>query len=291
MVKVNALLACLVRPLRRRPALFSYLIFVLAGVIWAPFPSPQIDGDAILNHLNAAIGWYRNLSAADGASGQPSDILYLQNARELAHQALQLAFESAEAEAALQQSPAFAENQTSGAESSSEGQRLAKSLADANDHTRQLESQIEALNKQIESAHGKKRQDLISQRDAQQGALDLNKALQDALQKISSSVNTTGGNKSELQKDINQSKQSVPEVFAAKPPSQPKGRHRRLPQRSRAPRFWTGRPTVDLVRRMCDLTILTSSSRRRRIWWNWPPIFALHWLTHCGRSSSRGKTR
>jgi chromosome segregation ATPase len=133
-----------------------------------------------------------------------------------------LEFESAEAGAALQQSPAGAEDQTSGAESGSDGQRLAKSLAETNDRTKQLESQIEALNKQIESAHGKKRQDLISQRDTQQGALDLNKALQDALQKIPTSVNMNGGNKSELQKDINQLKQSVPEVFATKPQSQPK---------------------------------------------------------------------
>ena len=222
MVKLKVLLPNLARPLRGRAALFSYLTLILAGIIWAAVPSPQIDGNAILNHLNAAISWYRHLSTADETSGQPSDILYLQNARELAHQALQLAFESAEAESALQQSPAGAENQTSGAESGSEGQRLAKSLADTSDRTKQLESQIEALNKQIASAHGKKRQDLISQRDAQQGALDLNKALQDALQKISSSVSTTGGNKSELQKDINQLRQSVSEVFATKPQSQPK---------------------------------------------------------------------
>ena len=56
---------------------------------------------AVIRHLNAAITWYKQLSSSNESAGQPSDAFYLENARNLAKQALQLAFQSAEAEAAL----------------------------------------------------------------------------------------------------------------------------------------------------------------------------------------------
>ena len=39
------------------------------------------DSNAILAHLNAAISWYRHVAGLDITAGQPSDALYLENAR------------------------------------------------------------------------------------------------------------------------------------------------------------------------------------------------------------------
>ncbi len=211
------MLAIRLKSLRgRRAGLLLCLTILLVCAAWAAAPnSLQIDGNAILHHLNVAISWYRHLSAADETSGQPSDVLYLENARDLAHQALQFAFESAQAEASLSQSGS--QDQTSNTEVSSDQQNLAKALSDTNDRITQAQTQIDALNQQIERARGKKRQDLVSQREALQGELDLDKAMQDALQKISSSINANGEGKSGLEGQINQLKQSVPEVFAPSP--------------------------------------------------------------------------
>ncbi len=200
----------------RIAGLSFFLTIILAGAIWAASPdSLPIDSNAILNHLNLAISWYRHLSSADETSGQPSDVLYLQNARDLGHQALQFAFEAAQAEAALRLSSAGGQNPASDTELSSDQQGLAKALSSTSDRITQIQSQIETLDHQLEAARGKKRQDLLSQRDALQGELDLDKAMQDSLQKISSSVNGNGGNKSGLEGQINQLKQSVPEIFAS----------------------------------------------------------------------------
>ena len=62
---------------------------------------PRLSRDAVLNHLNAAITWYRDSTNKVHAVGLPSDAIYEDNARNLAGEAVRLAFQSARAEAAL----------------------------------------------------------------------------------------------------------------------------------------------------------------------------------------------
>ncbi len=182
--------------------------------------SPTISGEAVLDHLNQAIRWYLHLARVDTNAGQPSDALYLQNARSLAQQALQLAFKSAEEEALLlQHDQAAAEPSTPG-DGAPPGQipdhqRIAASLARAADRIKQIQLQMAALNKRLSAAHGKTRENLVSQRDALEGKLELEKALRDALAKISSVVNENM--KSGLAGKINELKQSVPELASSSP--------------------------------------------------------------------------
>src|SRR5256885_16120849 len=63
--------------------------------------APQLNRDAILNHLNAIITWYRDSTDKVHAVGLPSDAIYEDNARNLAAEAGRLAFQSARAEAKL----------------------------------------------------------------------------------------------------------------------------------------------------------------------------------------------
>jgi hypothetical protein len=60
-----------------------------------------IDRDAILGHLNSIITWYRDVRSNVHSTGLPSDALYQENAQSIAEQAVQLAFQSARAAAAL----------------------------------------------------------------------------------------------------------------------------------------------------------------------------------------------
>jgi small-conductance mechanosensitive channel len=171
----------------------------------------------ILAHLNQAISWYRQIAALDITAGQPSDSLYLENARASAAQALQLAFQAASAQAAL----LAQKKKTAGSDAGSSGepqapdqqQGIAKAVSDTDNRVTDIQSQIADLNAQIAKAPSKSRQPLISQRDALQGELDLYKTIQDSLKKIAAVANneTTG---SGLSVQIAQLKQGVPEVFA-----------------------------------------------------------------------------
>ncbi len=171
----------------------------------------QIDETAITQHLNAAITWYKQLKAANDSAGLPSDIYYLENARDLAKQAVELAFQSAEAEAALL--PTAKERMTSSADQ----KNLAQATSAAAALSKRTQAQIDLLNSQIPHASGKKRQGLILQRDILQGQLDFDKVLQDEVQKLSTFVSGSAQNAGGLQKEIDDLKNSVPELFAKAP--------------------------------------------------------------------------
>jgi hypothetical protein len=185
---------------------------------------------AIIRHLNAAITWYKQLKAANDSSGHPSDTYYLDNARDLAKQAVELAFQSGEAEAALLPTGKGSEI------SSTEQQNLAKAAADAAALSKQTQAQIDLLNRRIPQTSGKKRQGLVSQRDTLQGQLDFDKVLQDGVQKLSAFVSGSAQNKGGLQKEIDDLKNSVPELFAKVPskaaPSAPSSAPSNPPQGS-----------------------------------------------------------
>lgn len=209
---------------RRRLIVFLIAVVLLLSAGWAaPTQSPQVDSDAILNHLNAAISWYRHVASVDVTAGQPSDELYLENARNSAGQALQLAFQAALAQVALApKDNSNAANQGAGSNdqaSSDQQYGIAKAVADITDRIAQTQSQLQDLNQQIETARGKKREELLSQHEALQGQLDLDKMVQDALSKVANVSNNENGG-SGLARQIHQLKQTVPEVFA--PPSSKK---------------------------------------------------------------------
>jgi len=187
--------------------------------------NPRISGDAIINHLNAAIGWYRHVTNIDVAAGQPSDLLYLDNARNLASQALQLAFQSAQSEAALlaedKSSGAPATSDQGSAERNSTQQSVDKAVADTANHIKETQTQIDTLNQQILAAHGKRREQLTAQRDALQGELELDKALQQTLSRITGFFNSSENINTGLQGKINDLRRSVPELSSANPAAAP----------------------------------------------------------------------
>ena len=76
----------------------------------APAPNPQasphtlpplqLDGSAVLAHLNQLISWYRHSTTNVQSPGLPSDAIYQDNTKNLGAQAVRFAFQSARAEAA-----------------------------------------------------------------------------------------------------------------------------------------------------------------------------------------------
>jgi small-conductance mechanosensitive channel len=180
-----------------------------------PLPPVQLDGSAALHHLNQIISWYRHSTTGIQTVGLPSDAIYQDNTQALGAQAVRLAFQSAKAEAALiaSQQKSGGTNQPSG--ETTQQQNLAQMLTKTSAQIDQLQSQIETLNAQIVKASASRRGNLISQRDALQGQLELQKALLDAIQKMASFVETNGEIAGGLEGSINQLARSIPEVLGS----------------------------------------------------------------------------
>ncbi|MGO8787231.1 MAG: mechanosensitive ion channel domain-containing protein [Terriglobia bacterium] len=217
----------MMRGLRVSAGLVGVTVVVATVLLYVAVPpaasekAAKPEDAAIVQHLNAAITWYKQLATTNESAGQPSDAFYLENARSLAKQALQLAFQSAEAEAALllaeKGGQAAGASPSLSSRSAGEQQNAAKSAADNAALISKTQTQIEVLNGQIEKASGNKQQELISKRDTLQQQLDFDKALQEALQKLTTFVNDGAGKEGGLEEEIAELKKSVPDLFAKTP--------------------------------------------------------------------------
>jgi small-conductance mechanosensitive channel len=196
-------------------ALLALGVQTLRGQTAAP-----LDRDAVLHHLNAVITWYRDATTKIKSVGLPSDAIYQDNARNLASEAVRLAFQSARAEANIMSASAKVNKATptptpaavSGAQPTQQ-QNLAQTAAKVSAQIDDTQSKLEDLNKQIATAPRSKQKDLLAQRDRLQGLLNLDKALQDTIQKMASFVGGTTEGAEGLEGSINELARSVPEVI------------------------------------------------------------------------------
>jgi small-conductance mechanosensitive channel len=182
-------------------------------------PPIQLDGTIALHHLNQIISWYRHATTGLPSVGLPSDTIFQDNVKTLGGQAVQLAFQSAKAEAGL-----IAAQQKAGGTSqtpeTAQQQNIEQMKAKTSAQIDQIQSQITSLNAQIEKAPARKQFNLVSQRDALQSQLQLQKALLDAVSKMASFVETSNEFGGGLEGDINRLAKSVPEVLGLNAASQ-----------------------------------------------------------------------
>jgi small-conductance mechanosensitive channel len=179
-----------------------------------PLPAIQLDGSATLHHLNQIINWYRH-SATGLSIGQPSDAIYQDNAQGLGAQAVRLAFQSAKAESTLIAAQQKVNGANQASSETTQQQNLAQMQAKTSAQIDQLQSQIENVNGQIAKAPPARRNNLISQRDALQGQLELQKAVLDAVQKMAAFVENNGEIAGGFEGGLNQLARSVPEVLGS----------------------------------------------------------------------------
>lgn len=181
----------------------------------APPPSgASLDRDAIVNHLNAVISWYRDSTTKLQTAGEPSDVIYQDNAQNLAAEALRLAFESAKQEAAVlsaeEKGAAGAEN---GQPANTPGQpNYSQVEARVSTQIAGMQTQLDAVNRRLESAPRATRDSLTTQRDVLQGQIDLYKSMQEAVQKMASFAGAEATSEG-LLGTINTLARSVPEVL------------------------------------------------------------------------------
>ena len=170
----------------------------------------QLDSEAVINHLNAVIKLYRNASAELQTGGAPSDVIYQENEKSLTAEVVRLAFQAARAEAA-----AIRATEKNGAPSASSAQSSAQTEARNKARIADVQSKLDNINKQIASAPKSKRDALIAQKQALEGELNLDNAVQEVIQKRAAFMESGMDTGAEgLEGRINQLAHSVPGVFA-----------------------------------------------------------------------------
>jgi small-conductance mechanosensitive channel len=200
------------RSRRRRVICRIFLAILFAGACLPAIISgaeEQPDRNSVLNHLNAIISWYRDAIANVEPGELPSDAIFQLNVRNLAAQAVQLAFESARAEAALLGEPTGSpgENGASPPDYTQMQAQVSQRIADN-------QSKLDALNKQIPAQSGPNRKGSLAQRDALTGQIALDRAMLDAMQKMSQFVELNAASNQGLEGSIKELADSVPEILA-----------------------------------------------------------------------------
>jgi len=173
-------------------AVLALLVVATPARVPAQAAVPNMpDAYAVLDYLNQAIDWHRHLLVEQQLATDPADVLFLDDAQQLANQVLQLSFDFAKADAELlakQKSPAPSDQgpQPSGPRS------LSQVAASADAEVRQRQSELQSLKAQLATASGRKRQQLQSQIDATQSALELEQTRSQAIHDISQFVGARG---------------------------------------------------------------------------------------------------
>jgi len=189
-------------------------VVLIAGSAFPGFAQSPAEGKEILEFLDRTIGWHRQVSSIAQSPANPREALLTETLRDSSVQAVRLAFDFAEAEAA-----ALELNSTRGEKSgSTRGRNLANAEAAIDQRLETLQRKIDELNRRIETSPGALRAGLISQRDVLTAQFNLTKARRDSLHGVLSFLNApqTGG----LSETIKDLERSVPELAAAAKPDE-----------------------------------------------------------------------
>ncbi len=188
----------------------------LAGLP-APLPASLTQGidvehrsKVILSHLSEVIRFYRMAVAPIQKIGEPSDVLYAEQAQAQATQAAQLAFQSARDEASLLARIQVKPGVDTATPPEGETQRLSEAQARVAKQMQNLEAQDTALDAQTARAKAKDLPALQQQKESIAGQMELAKAMSEALTKVAgiSNAQTNSG----LQGEISRLQSAVPEL-------------------------------------------------------------------------------
>jgi small-conductance mechanosensitive channel len=178
------------------------------------FAQTNASGNAsdVLGHLNAAINWYKDLTAKVPAGIEPSDSIYLSNAGNYSEQVVKLAFQSARAQVQLDAqsatngktpSPGQPANTNNAGQS---GERYAQYEAQVSQRIADDQAEIAAVKKKGGKGADERVRSL-------EGKLELDKASLDAVHHMKSFVEGSNSGGTGLQASVNELAQSVPEVL------------------------------------------------------------------------------
>jgi small-conductance mechanosensitive channel len=181
-------------------------------------PAQQVsgnDGQAIMSFLNQTIVWYRQLTAEQQLATEPSDVLYLNDDKQLADEIVRLSFDFARARA--QMLGAQEEKSSALSQSSSPSRRpgLAAVAARADQQVKQLQTEIDSIRHQLDNSSPKSRKSLSAALAESESELQLAEARRDTLKTMLSFSALAGADGGSLQSQIDELARAVPSGAAA----------------------------------------------------------------------------
>jgi len=163
--------------------LFATAVFILAfvaGVAQTPPNASSGNAADIVPFLNQTIAWHGQLKGQQQIVSEPSDVLFLNDSRQIADQVVRLSFDFARA-----QTPALAAANKNNAGEAAAGaasfQGLTDSAAKADAQVKGLQKELEGFRQQLATATGKKRTTLQATISETEGELELFQARKDIL--------------------------------------------------------------------------------------------------------------
>jgi small-conductance mechanosensitive channel len=185
----------------------------------SPLTTPTAQD--VIAYLNQNIDWYRHLAIEEAIATDPSDILFVNDNREMASQIVRLSFEFARA--AAQVASAQSPPQTNPTPSSSRFQNLVRIAAQADQLVRETQTEIDQIRSQAQTARPPQRQKLQATVEELQSELALAQARSEAIHNIIQFTNTgsSGASGENLLAQVQQLQRSVPEVSVSNPSTTP----------------------------------------------------------------------
>lgn len=176
-------------------------------------PANLPNAQQVIDYLKQTINWHHQLTVEEQLATDPSDVLFVEDDRQIAKQVLQLSFDFARAYAPL--APAQTNQGTAPGEPS-KYQSLFREAAAADANVRQIQSEVADLKSKLQTARGSNGQKLQSTLDETQSELDLAETRSQTLHAMLQFVSGAGStaNSGNLLTQIEEIQRSIPELQA-----------------------------------------------------------------------------
>jgi small-conductance mechanosensitive channel len=142
----------------------------------------QAGAEDIISFLNQTIVWSRQLTAEQQMVSEASDVLFLNDSRQVADQVVRLAFDFARARAQALARPT--DQGAEHAQATSQYQRLIDSATKADQQVKGLQQELDGFHQQLLTATGKKRTTLLAVISETEGELELFQTRRDTVRSM-----------------------------------------------------------------------------------------------------------
>jgi len=205
---------------RRRTV--AFLIISLFSVLaLRAAPPSTADAQGVLSYLNQSIVWYHQLSTLQQFANEPSDILFLNDSRQIAGDVIQLSFDFARARAQVLSTQGKGTVGTDGqAPNAAQYQALTTLAAKMDGQVKELQGEIDDIHRKLDTASGKKRKQLEASLAETESEQQLAQARRDTLRTMLSFVSSAGagvGGTGTLLSQINELARTVPVAATVEP--------------------------------------------------------------------------
>jgi small-conductance mechanosensitive channel len=164
----------------------AFLLLAIAAIAQdnsADSESTATNGEEIIPFLNQTIEWYRQITVQQQLATEPSDVLFLNDNRQIADQVVRLSFDYARARAQALSNETPASTSSQGGQTS-QYQRLADAANKADQQVKTSQQEIDTQRQKLATATGKKRRELEALLAETQSELDLFQVRRDVLRSM-----------------------------------------------------------------------------------------------------------